>query len=78
MNPGDTMTLYTDGVTEARNENGDFFGEERFIQTMDQQDYTSIEDLHNAINGAISDFVKETPQSDDITFLTVKYLGNNN
>ena len=73
LEPGDTITLYTDGITEARNGNGDFYGEERLLQTFNEKAYADINELHSAIKGSVSCFVEEAPQFDDITFLTLKY-----
>ena len=75
LNPGDSVTLYTDGITEARNGNGDFFGEERLLNTFNKKDYTSIVEIHHSIKDEVTEFVKEAPQSDDITFVTLKYRG---
>lgn len=74
--PGESMTLYTDGITEARNINGEFYGEDRLLHTLNRQDYTCILELHHTIKDDISSFVGEAPQSDDITFVTLKYRGD--
>ena len=76
LQPGECITLYTDGVTEARNEKGDFFGEERLIQTFNKKDYTCLVELHHSIKDEVSNFAGEAPQSDDITFITLKYHGD--
>ena len=77
LQPGESLTLYTDGVTEARNKDGEFFGEERFLEVMNKYDYTCVVELHHAIKDGISEFVQDAPQSDDITYLTIKYRGDN-
>ena len=76
LNPGDSITLYTDGITESRNISGELFGEERLLQVMNKHKYTCVVELHHAIKEEIASFVKEAPQSDDITFLTLKYRGD--
>ena len=76
LKPGESITLYTDGITEARNINGDFFGEERLIQTFNQKDYTCLVELHHSIKDEVDTFVGEAPQSDDITMITLKYHGD--
>ena len=76
LNPGESMTLYTDGVTEARNTDGDFYGDERLLNTMNGQVHESVIKLHDAIKHDLADFVGDAPQSDDITLLTVKYHAN--
>lgn len=75
LNPGDSITLYTDGITEARNNQGGFFGEKRLIEAFNKNDYTCIVELHHAIKDSIATFVDGAPQSDDITFVTLKYQG---
>ena len=77
LNKGDSIILYTDGVTEARNINGDFFGEQRLLNVANKEDYTCIIDFHHSLKDEIAEFVQEAPQSDDITFVTMKYRGNN-
>ena len=76
LNPGESITLYTDGITESRNISGELFGEERLLQVMNKHKYTCVVELHHAIKEEIASFVKEAPQSDDITFLTLKYRGD--
>ena len=73
LKPGESITLYTDGITEARNDAGDFFGEEKLLKTFNRQDYTCTVELHHTIKDEIANFVKDAPQSDDITFVTMKY-----
>ena len=72
---GDSVTLYTDGITEARNMSGGFFGEQRLLDAFNRKDYASIVELHHDLKDEIADFVGEAPQSDDITFVTLKYRG---
>lgn len=76
LKPGESITVYTDGITEARDINGGFFGEERLINIFNGHDYTCTLELHHRIKDEISAFVKGAPQSDDITFVTMKFQGN--
>ena len=75
LKPGESIILYTDGITEARNAAGDFFGEERLLNVLNERAYTSTVELHHSIKDAVANFVLDAPQSDDITYLTVKYRG---
>lgn len=75
LKPGESLTLYTDGITEARNNNGDFFGEKKLLEIFNKYDYTCTVELHHTIKEQIASFVKGAPQSDDITFVTIKYQG---
>ena len=74
--PGESITLYTDGVTEARNIDGEFFSEGRLIQTCNEKDYTCLVELHHTIKDKVISFVGDAPQSDDITLITLKYHGD--
>ncbi len=76
LQPGESITLYTDGITEARNIKGELYSEERLIQTFNKKDYTCLIELHHTIKDEVSSFVGEAPQSDDITFITVKFHGD--
>ena len=76
LQPGESLTLYTDGITEARNRKGEFFGEDRLIQTFNKKDYTCLVELHHSIKDEVASFVGDAPQSDDITFVTLQYHGD--
>ena len=69
----DALFLYTDGVTEAENINHELFGDERLEEVMHTR-RTAQEHLE-AVRDAITAFVGEAPQSDDITLLFIHYLG---
>lgn len=68
--PGDTFVLYTDGITEAKNFNGDMFGEARLCQVL-QAHQGPAEALAESIIKAVGDFAGMEP-SDDITLVVVK------
>lgn len=72
--PGDSLLLYTDGVTEAVNAGNMFFGTRRLLGTCSEK---TVEDspksLIDRINTSLAEFTAGTPQSDDITFLAVTY-----
>ena len=75
LKPGDSIIVYTDGVTEARDEAGGFYGEKRLLEISNKRDYSSLVELHHYIKESINGFVQNAPQSDDITLLTLKYRG---
>ena len=76
LKPGESITLYTDGITEARNGVGEFFGEERLINIFNKREYSCPLEFHHQIKDEIAEFVKDAPQSDDITILTLRYKGD--
>ena len=72
LEPGDTLVMYTDGVTEAENLKQELYGEERLeavLQTMKGADSQTIVDT---INQQVKTYAGEAPQSDDITQLVIK------
>ncbi len=73
LSPGDTIFVYTDGVTEAANEQNQLFGTDRMLHVLNQNKTLSCEDLVNQINKEITAFVQNAPQFDDITMLCLKF-----
>ena len=77
LESGDTLTLYTDGITEARNRNGEFYGTERLINKFNEKEYSCLVELHHTVKDDIDRFVDGEDQSDDMTYITLKYHGDN-
>ena len=73
---GETIMLYTDGVTEARNEKGDFYGEKRYLDLMNSRDFTCVVEMHHALKDDMDRFVDGADQSDDITIMSLMYRGD--
>ena len=75
LGPGDTVFVYTDGVTEATNENVELFGEERMIEALNKHKDCDPADLLPAVKAEIDAFVGNASQFDDITMLAFRYNG---
>jgi sigma-B regulation protein RsbU (phosphoserine phosphatase) len=75
MKPGDTMVLYSDGVTEAHNVAGEEFGEARLVQVMERYTRGSADVVLEQIIDAVKEFARGAEQYDDVTALVVKYTG---
>jgi sigma-B regulation protein RsbU (phosphoserine phosphatase) len=73
--PGDTLILYTDGVTEAMNPAKEVYSEERLIETILKSKKDGVEGLVGEIMKSVHEFAGDEPQSDDITMLVLKYRG---
>ncbi len=71
LSPGDLLLLYTDGVTEAMNADGEEFGMDRLQAVFANAPPDSPEAANKAVFKAVHEFAGETPQSDDITCVTV-------
>ena len=77
MNPGDTLFLYTDGVTEATDAGTELFGEDRLRDSLDEAGKDTMQSLCEAVKKDVDEFVAEAPQFDDITMVALRYLGRN-
>lgn len=71
---GDVVVLYTDGVTEAINENKEQFAEERFQDLITQNRSLSAKDMVKKILEGVRSFSGEQPQFDDITLIVMKVV----
>lgn len=69
LEPGSRLLVVTDGVTEARDSRGDFFGEERVEQAAARCD--SLDDIFNQVQA----FCESTETDDDCTVLEIHYSG---
>ena len=76
LEPGDTLFLYTDGITEAMDREGREFTEARLEATLRKTVLHPVEDVLLEVTQAVNAFVSGAPQSDDITCLVVRYLGS--
>ena len=72
LDPGDTLLAYTDGVTEARNPQGNLYGEKRLMSLITGHTYDSAMTLLDAIDTAVNDHTAGAAPSDDITMLAVR------
>ena len=73
--PGDTVFLYTDGVTEAVNSKNEEFGLERMVNALNLELEAPVAKLVDNVRGAIGAFVDDAPQADDITMMVLRYFG---
>ena len=72
LNPGDTLFLYTDGVTEAEDARPEEFGEDRLDRTLSEMSTRTVQEIAEGVVFAVREFVADVPQSDDITCLVVR------
>lgn len=72
LTEGESLLLYTDGLTEAFNLEGDMFGDERLLRALGWQESASADDMIKAVESALDDFAGNAPPSDDLTMLAVR------
>ena len=75
MQPGDSIFVYTDGVTESMDENDNLFGKERLIQALNRHPDCNPKEAIDSVLNAIAVFVDGAKQFDDTTMLCVTYFG---
>ena len=69
---GDVAVLFTDGVSEAMNENADLFGEDRLSALVEESAGDTVETLQQRILSDIDVFVGTADQHDDMTLVLIK------
>ena len=76
FNPGDLIALYTDGVTESRNPEGEEFGYDRLLQSIQSARYERAQGVHDAVLQTVDQFLgAEKKYLDDLTLLIIKWHG---
>lgn len=75
LEPGDAIFVYTDGVAEATNAEDELYGTDRMIQALNADASIGVKERILNMRKDIDDFVKDAPQFDDITMLTLDYYG---
>ena len=76
MEPGDKLFIYTDGVPEAWNDKGEFFGMDRMIQALQPAANGTPRDVLCSVREAVNEFAEHAEQFDDLTMLCVEYKGS--
>jgi sigma-B regulation protein RsbU (phosphoserine phosphatase) len=71
--PKDRLVLYSDGVTEAQNPAGEFFGRTRLREAIARAGGLDCSGMHEAIVQSLRDFTGGAEQSDDVTLVVVSY-----
>jgi sigma-B regulation protein RsbU (phosphoserine phosphatase) len=75
LTAGDRIVIYSDGVTEAQNAAGEFFGRPLLRAAVGRAVDLDCAGMHDEIQQAIGDFTGGAEQSDDITLVVVEYSG---
>jgi sigma-B regulation protein RsbU (phosphoserine phosphatase) len=78
LDAGDTVIVFSDGVSEALNSAGDEFGDDRLEEVTAETGAMTAQAIVDRIVAAVRAFTKGAAQSDDITVMVIRYLGNGN
>jgi sigma-B regulation protein RsbU (phosphoserine phosphatase) len=72
LDKGDILVVYSDGLTDAQNQQEEMFGKRRLLQLIRQEAPSGSRALQQRFLQAIEEFTQGTPQTDDITFVVVE------
>lgn len=75
LEPGDALVVYTDGVNEAMDPQGGFYGNERLLRVAAGLGDKTARAMGEAFMADVHAFAGQAPQADDITVLTLRYKG---
>jgi phosphoserine phosphatase RsbU/P len=70
----ESILLYTDGLTESFNLEGEFFGEERLMEAITANQCASASDLLDVVEKSLLNFVQDMPPADDLTMLVLRRM----
>jgi phosphoserine phosphatase RsbU/P len=73
LEPGDTLVLFSDGVTEAMDPKEDFFGMARLKHLLTGHNETPLDELQKLVLESVENFARGASQADDLTLLLVRY-----
>lgn len=71
LGPGDCLLLYTDGVTEALDRNGDEFGLEAMIRSVQASASEGAAGIVHRVSSDVKAFIGDQPPHDDITLISI-------
>jgi sigma-B regulation protein RsbU (phosphoserine phosphatase) len=74
INKNDTLVLYTDGLTEAQNDEGTMYSFEKLYDTVSLHKKLTPKEILSAIQNSLEKFIKNTPMNDDTTILVSKFI----
>lgn len=76
LNHGDKIILYTDGVTEMKNQDGELYGLERLYDLLEKVGHEPVGEIVNAIQTSLNAFGKGAISKDDISILCIEFNGD--
>jgi len=72
MEPGDVLIIGTDGIWEARNSQGEFYGQAHFTDVVKENHHLNAEDLASCLMNHVTGFIGPASRIDDITMVLIK------
>ena len=78
LNPGDSIFLYTDGITNANNDYEGFFGSDRLKETVNKYENENPKEILEKIKNEVYEYCNNENQFDDMAMLIIRYNGCEN
>ena len=75
MDAGDSLFVYTDGVTEARNRDGEMYNQDRLLETLNRHTGEAPRAVIEAVEQDLAGYIGEEDPFDDMTMLCFQYRG---
>jgi sigma-B regulation protein RsbU (phosphoserine phosphatase) len=72
LGEGDTLLLYTDGLTEAFSPNGELFGDMRLMDSLKSIQASTADEVLVGVEEHLNEFIETTPLGDDLTMLALR------
>jgi protein phosphatase len=72
LESGDKLLLYTDGLTESFDAEGEFYGEDRLLESINLNTCDTASDLLDVVEKSLLNFAKDVPPADDLTMLVLR------
>jgi sigma-B regulation protein RsbU (phosphoserine phosphatase) len=69
---GEVLVVCSDGVTEARNETGELFGEDRLLALLNRLSGMQAHEIGERIVANIGGFVRDAPRTDDVSLAVIR------
>jgi phosphoserine phosphatase RsbU/P len=70
--PGDLIIVYSDGITDAKNELDEFFGTQRLLKILSSVKNNTVKEIGEQILKGIEDFIGQKPLYDDLSLVIIK------
>lgn len=74
LEKGDYLLVYSDGLTEARNESGDFFGDQRLLELLPKLDGITTDKFGERLIADVDQFVGNARANDDLSLVVLRRL----
>ena len=75
LSTGDIAVLYSDGVTEARDDSGDFFDDKRLVNHLARMHNLPAATVGRRLLSYVDVFVGDAPQTDDLSLIIIRRVG---